>query len=162
MQSVGALVRGLREERGWSQRILAEKTGFSREYVAGVEWSGKGSVNFLKECERVFSLEQGSLLKWPAYSAALLWCRRNKLRIVDYIEMLRQAEAGFRPAPRGGPEPQPAEREPREEDTGALAEKGSRGVVGRRARRIMSTLGSRMRLELVAFFCDLRVVLLPT
>lgn len=162
MQSIGMLVRGLREEHGWSQRVLAEKTGFSREYVAGVEWSGKGSVNFLKEVERVFNLEQGSLLKWPAYSAALLWCRRNKLRIADYIEMLRQAEAGFRPAPRSGPGSPPNEREPREEDAGPVAEKEARGLVGRRTRDIMSNVVRRIRLELVAFFWDLRVVLQET
>jgi transcriptional regulator with XRE-family HTH domain len=34
---VGRNVRDLREKRGWTQERLAEKSGFSQQYISGLE-----------------------------------------------------------------------------------------------------------------------------
>jgi transcriptional regulator with XRE-family HTH domain len=37
LRSLGARVRQLREGRGWTQEVLAERCGLDRSYVAGIE-----------------------------------------------------------------------------------------------------------------------------
>lgn len=36
-RDLGSRIRGLREERGWSQEALAHEVGIDRTYVGGVE-----------------------------------------------------------------------------------------------------------------------------
>lgn len=53
MREAAAVVRELRDERGWTQAQLAERARVSRSFVADVE-AGKASV----EASKVFDLWQ--------------------------------------------------------------------------------------------------------
>ena len=53
MREAAAVVRELRDERGWTQAQLAERARVSRSFVADVE-AGKASV----EASKVFDLLQ--------------------------------------------------------------------------------------------------------
>jgi transcriptional regulator with XRE-family HTH domain len=37
LRSLGSRVRLLREAKGWTQEVLAERSGLDRSYVAGIE-----------------------------------------------------------------------------------------------------------------------------
>jgi transcriptional regulator with XRE-family HTH domain len=37
LRSLGSRVRQLREAKGWTQEVLAERSGLDRSYIAGIE-----------------------------------------------------------------------------------------------------------------------------
>ncbi|MFI8257555.1 helix-turn-helix transcriptional regulator [Streptomyces filamentosus] len=57
MAAYGARVRRLREERGWTQEELAERTGYSSKHISGVEIGGRPStLRFSGAVDRAFGL----------------------------------------------------------------------------------------------------------
>ena len=63
LRRVGARIKRLREERGWSQTRLATRSGVNRVYLSGIE---RGIRNFtvlhLSKLARAFKVTAGSLL----------------------------------------------------------------------------------------------------
>ncbi len=89
---VAAKIVQLRQGRGWSQHRLGKETDFSRDYVAGVESGGTiPSPKFLRACEMTFNVRRGSLMKFRILRHAELFCRRNDVYIIEYIDLLREA-----------------------------------------------------------------------
>jgi XRE family transcriptional regulator, aerobic/anaerobic benzoate catabolism transcriptional regulator len=63
---LGANVRALRKERGWSRRDLAARTGISERFLADVETGvGNPSVLRLQELAHAFEVELATLLVAP-------------------------------------------------------------------------------------------------
>ena len=63
LRKVGARVKKLREERGWSQARLSARSGVNRVYLSGIE---RGIRNFtilhLAKLTRALKVTAGSLL----------------------------------------------------------------------------------------------------
>lgn len=103
---LGARVREMRDERRWSRRELAERTGLSERFLAQVEaGTGNPSIVSVAQIARALDTSESALLEAPAGSAfiALLGLRgagkttvgkalAAKLR-VKFIELDRQVEA---------------------------------------------------------------------
>jgi len=76
LTSVGARVRALRRERGWSRRELGERAGLSERFLAQVE-SGRGnpSVKSLAEIAAALETSPAALLQAGTELVALLGLR---------------------------------------------------------------------------------------
>ena len=96
MVKPGTLIATLRKERGLAQHKLGELTGFSRDYVAGVEWTGHGSVAFYRACEKAFDLEEDALLQWTFLAKAELFAQRYGVSVERFAAGLQKALQGFR------------------------------------------------------------------
>jgi len=63
LRRIGARVKHLREERGWSQTRLATRSGVNRVYLSGIE---RGIRNFtilhLAKLARALKIKAGALL----------------------------------------------------------------------------------------------------
>src|SRR5262245_28174520 len=76
LTAVGARIRSLRQERGWSRRELCERAGLSERFLSEVE-SGRGnpSVKSLAEIAEALETSPAALLQPGAELVALLGLR---------------------------------------------------------------------------------------
>ena len=140
MVKPGTLIATLRKERGLSQHKLGELTAFSRDYVAGVEWTGHGSVAFYRACEKVFELEEDALLQWTFLAKAELFAKRYGVSIERFAAGLSKALHGFRATESTTATSEPNEElRGQEEATGA--QETSKPVRNKRRRRSLMLTG---------------------
>jgi transcriptional regulator with XRE-family HTH domain len=63
-QKLGARIRRLREQRGWSQEIFAHESGFARSFTSGLELGKKDiRLSTILKLSRIFGLSISQLLK---------------------------------------------------------------------------------------------------
>ena len=128
-----------------------ELTGFSRDYAAGVEWTGQGSVAYYRACEKAFDLEEDALLQWTFLAKAEAFAHRYGVSIERFAAGLQKALLGFRldegaaPSPQDTPELRSEEKAPRKKEAG----KSVRNI--RRRRSLMSTNGGSFGTPLSLF-----------
>ena len=62
-KQVGKNVRSLREEKGWSQEELADRTGLHRTYISGIERGIRNpTVTIIAKMAKQLDVEPGELL----------------------------------------------------------------------------------------------------
>lgn len=63
-QKLGARIRRLREQRGWSQETFAHESGFARSFTSGLELGKKDiRLSTILKLSRVFGLSISQLFK---------------------------------------------------------------------------------------------------
>lgn len=63
-RQVGTNIRRLREEKGWSQEELADRTGLHRTYISGIERGVRNpTVTIVARIARPLGIKPGELLK---------------------------------------------------------------------------------------------------
>jgi transcriptional regulator with XRE-family HTH domain len=69
LAALGARVRSLRAERGWSQEAFAHHCGLDRTYYGGIERGERNVavINLLK-IARALEIEPGILFEWDGES----------------------------------------------------------------------------------------------
>ncbi len=164
MVKPGTLIATLRRERGLSQHKLGELTAFSRDYVAGVEWTGHGSVAFYRACEKVFELDEDALLQWTFLAKAELFAKRYGVSIERFAAGLSKALHGFRATESTTPASEPDEKL-RGQEEATDAQETSKPVRNKRRRRslMLTGDGGKSLISPVPFFSERKVVssLLP-
>jgi len=63
-QKLGARIRRLREQRGWSQETFAHESGFARSFTSGLELGKKDiRLSTILKLSRIFGLSISQLFK---------------------------------------------------------------------------------------------------
>lgn len=63
-QKLGARIRRLREQRGWSQETFAHESGFARSFISGLELGKKDiRLSTILKLSRIFGLSISQLFK---------------------------------------------------------------------------------------------------
>ncbi len=125
---------------------LAEKTGFSRDYLSTMVHRNQGSTRLLKKIEEVMGMEPGSLVMYKIDYMIDSYCKKEGISRDDYMIWANAAPARFRNDTAGARPSQDREQSFDAEDSGHGRERARRHKVskGRMIRNIMSTAANKV------------------
>jgi len=97
MMPLGQYIKMLCDEK-WKIKLyqLAEKTGFSRDYMSTMIHRNQGSTRLLKKIEEVQGMEPGSLVMYKIDYMIESYCKKEGISRADFISWANAAPARFR------------------------------------------------------------------
>jgi len=85
-------------DKQWNIKLyqLAEKTGFSRDYLSTMVHRNQGSTRLLKKIEEVMHMEAGSLVMYKIDYMIESYCKKEGISRADFISWATAAPERFR------------------------------------------------------------------
>jgi transcriptional regulator with XRE-family HTH domain len=103
---MGTLIDGLLKKNGLLHRDLAERCGFTTNYVSNVISKQEGSFKFVKAVEEALDLEAGSLVQWNLLEVINKICRKEGIALDDAVVWIDRAATTFRAVRSGNDVPE--------------------------------------------------------